>query len=413
MLVIAAACAACATPDATDTGLRSSPAASGPERSLPPAAASASVAPPSPPPSPTPAALAAGEWSPIDLELKRGDRVTDVAALNHGFVAVGYNCTPDDFCDDPIALSWTSEDGSIWKRHRSDDLTDVAIMAVAAGPDGLVGVGNEWAGKRWRTAALASTDGVAWRATGRIRSVEPGEPPCYRDPAPGFCNASVVFGGGSILVEDPDFSLSTDGREWESFDVAGKTSPFLEPDGGYVIPRIVGTSDGYVGARILYDPLTNDVCLETGHAEFLISPDGRTWTKGLVSPEPDQGVGIDLAAFAAHETAGYTALGGTYPPCGEGRITPACWSSADGIHWATTQAGPTMAEALAPAANGFIAIEFRNERDAVWFSPGGCAWQRLEDMPDQLDSRMLVADDTHVVAIERYRPEGLVRTPFR
>ena len=368
------------------------------------------MAPTSPPLPPSPPALAVGDWSALHLPTRRGDNVTSLAAFDHGFVAVGFHCANGDFCQHPVALGWTSDDGSTWQRHRIDEPTDTAIMSVAVDGTRLVGVGNAWRGGRWRTTALISNDGTTWQETGRIASAERGEAPCYHDPAPGFCDASIFLSGGSILVIGGGFATSTDGHEWLAFDPAGPASPF-RTEGGWLQPNFAARPHGFVAAAVSGGP-PSEVCMYTGPPHFWASADGRTWQAGSVEPEPDPQMGHSLDRLSAGAN-GFTALGGAFAPCGEGPVTPACWSSADGVHWTGRDEGPIFVQGLLPAGNGMVAIALDNAATQLWFSPGDCTWQQADSLNGSFDGPLVAADDSHIVVMEGFGLTGVVSPRLR
>ncbi len=105
-----------------------------------------------------------------------GDGVmTSVVPRAGGFLAVGYAL------DERTAMAWTSGDGTTWTSVPDQDAfryhdLPIRIRDVAAGPAGIVAVGDHLFGTQYGIgSAWHSTDGQTWRRAPDVAALGQGE----------------------------------------------------------------------------------------------------------------------------------------------------------------------------------------------------------------------------------------------
>jgi hypothetical protein len=113
----------------------------------------------------------AREWTPIDLGFSPDIAIHDVASGPRGMILAA----DDAIGGQTHAALFRSVDGLSWTRTY-DKQGDLMIVAVGAGPEGFVAVGQHgWATSEGRGLVLASSDGLNWveapSETGVLREV--------------------------------------------------------------------------------------------------------------------------------------------------------------------------------------------------------------------------------------------------
>lgn len=270
----------------------------------------------------------AAEWRTVDggtggvFDTEADETVTDIAALGDGFVAVGYRYRDGT----SHGLAWVSDDGDRWVR----------VEPTAPQP-----------AQRWRLESVAVRDGAV--VAGGTAT------------APGSGARAVTW-------------TSDDGRTWSpprSLPVSGDDR--ATPDGVW-LDAVAATADAWAAVAGGWDP------------HVWTSTDGAAWSL-LPSPSEDRfPAGVDLIDVDAHSS--------TLVAVGSGPSV----LRYDGQGWAVTEGGPfpgvapcrspIMAEvshhawACAAGDDGWIAVGAvaagDHEDAAVWTSPDGITWTRLE-----------------------------------
>ena len=201
-------------------------------------------------------------WQPVDIAAPEGGEAhayfASITAGGPGFVLVGgvYSNSPSAASGlvTPVgAVVATSADGSAWSftNPASPELAGGSMQSVAAGPSGLVAVGDTGL----QPTVWTSVDGRSWvRSIGAIAS-------------PGASVRSVAAGpGGFVAVGDEAGSasswVSADGQSWQ----AAPVSPALAD------ARMIHVT--WLGSEFVATGQSQD---GTGIAWH--SPDGRTWSR--------------------------------------------------------------------------------------------------------------------------------------
>ena len=162
--------------------------------------------------------------------------------------------------------------------------------------------------------------------------------------------------------------LSTDPRRWS------RITPFPAPDGS----QAVAVADGPAGVVAVGG--------SGDHAAAWWSADGRSWSAAADGPDLHGSTQLRMTGVAGSPN-GYVAVG--YLGGLAGPIEARFWWSADGRSWrlATldgTPAGTRAAAVEAVPGDGFVAVGATGDArtadgSAVWTSPDGRTWTRVED----------------------------------
>jgi photosystem II stability/assembly factor-like uncharacterized protein len=291
------------------------------------------------------------------------DHLTLVAGLaerSDVLVAVGSSALFDISSGD--ARAWTSSDGVRWQvAEPSKDLTDAAMEAVVAGPDGFVAVGSDGfpggntqlPGARG-AAAWTSPDGKSWtRAPAQASFANAIMTGARRTPT-GYVAWGQTLPFAHPGPPPPPIWTSADGIRWvrSGRGIADAGGP------GTPISSVLSIGDRLVavGTRQLPD------ALGAGNAPgaWTSVDGGRTWSTAVVedgpATQPRSGGISDLAV----DKPGLIAVGSIQPPSGqEGPGSAAVWRSSDGgSTWTRLPDDPTFGRAamsrIVATSTGFI-----------------------------------------------------------
>ncbi|MEO3813752.1 hypothetical protein ABGB17_32555 [Sphaerisporangium sp. B11E5] len=304
-----------------------------------------------------------GTWTAVDparlTPFWSGDRITDLARTETGFVAVGSTALPDGY--GPVA--WVSPDGQSWSRVDTRDIgtTDKvrAIRAVAARGDAVVALADP--GKDEKTSViLRSPDGG--RTWLRTAAALPGV-----RPEPG---ALAATGKGFVLVptlQEPEAGkvkvyCSELGDEWRQCGVIGGLG--REATG----VRGLATSKAGVAA-----------VAESGWERYAVftSDDGSKWTESTdlgQIPGTLRGLAITdagtLVAAGDQRADGLDNLAVLMTAAKGKAAAPVPLAEVDGL---TRQARDTAA--LVAAGETFVAVGSVKGDAGIWTSPTGQNWR--------------------------------------
>jgi len=309
--------------------------------------------------------------------------IDDIVAWNGKLIAAGeiQNGTNQD------AAVWDSSDGgTTWARLDHDPTTfaDSRIQGILTTTSGLAawgsvgepvctGQGEGMACGPFPIMLWTSPDGATWK---RIADVSM------------FMGATIagvtISAQGLLAVGDtgwdkPAIWVSGTGAAWERQALSSATFKDANFTGvraaplGYLLAGGVGNSAPTSGGVFLPD---------TGVAAVWWSPDGRTWTKGIVNRT--DGIGSSLG-YIYVGAGGMVAIGSA-----SGAKTATAWTSTDGKTWqpianAQTYAGvPTPAPGV-PSIPSITIIDDGTHLLAVddqtvmtvWISSDGLAWRQI------------------------------------
>ena len=283
-----------------------------------------------------------------------------------------------------------SASGTSWEQIDST-LTGRTVLALVAGPDGLVALVNHGGPtiERW-----VSPDGRTW-STAATTGLH-GSPTALLATSAGYVAAAIDGGGCGLFVW-----MSTDGRTWTDAGpgaagpstCVGRSQPNIP-----AVDQLVAGSDGLLAVGTLAG----------GLSAIWGSTDGHSWHLGQA---PASGRIVRVAASGT----GYVAVGD------DGR-TPggaAAWTSADGLTWTAAPsqasfAGATMTDVVALADGTLASVGSEQpatggRRFVAWTSTDGLTWQRSPaplcqnvDVCDASGSRsaLLARDGVRLVAYD-------------
>lgn len=171
-----------------------------------------------------------------------------VVAGGPGFVAAG---TAQDVLDHPTGVVATSADGLTWSEASPAGMAGATIGGLAAGPTGLVAVGQMGG----QSAVWTSPDGLTWTRAG------------LGDPATGGTATDVAWASGQWVAVGNAAGRATtwtsnDGTNWQP----GPSRPGLE---GTTIRRVVAMGSGFVALGES----------TPGNGAAWQSADGTSWTQ--------------------------------------------------------------------------------------------------------------------------------------
>jgi Domain of unknown function (DUF4232) len=293
-----------------------------------------------------------------------GSGVLNLLATPSGLVAWGQDGEPvctapgaGQTCGPVPQMVWTSADGFTWMRATGvSALSGATIRSIAAGPSGLVAVGETGSGS---PVIWTSADGAAWARLSLGSAFADAHFWTVRATGPGFLigggtgtqQVSVTGGPASTVPVDAAVWWSADGRAWTKGTLRRSTA-----GGAYVSGIFVG-ADGMVA-----------VGSASGGKEGAAwtSSDGRTWIPiaasytGLPSPPPSQPV---LPSYTIIDDGTHMVAIGT-----TSGLVATWWSSTDGTTWQPL--APSGATETTPAQQGDIAYADR-WFDRAFVVPGG------------------------------------------
>jgi hypothetical protein len=260
--------------------------------------------------------------------------------------------------EDAHAAAWWSADGSTWTAASDDPaFSQHQMLSVAAGPLGLMAVGNSCAaGECGSSAAWSSPDGRTWQAASVIPQAA-GSTPVSRTilaGGPGWIAAGRTFGTGD---NDPGGIWTTaDGMTWTA-------ATLVDPSGETASNGVLSGLAAHGSQVVAVGTVPS-----AGHsAAVWTSSDATTWTR--VPDEPSFAGGIMTGV--AGTSAGYVAVGSDANGA-------AAWTSADGSTWtestpASDFAGGHMTS-VAAVDGHVLAVGFDSTGALAWRSPDGRSW---------------------------------------
>lgn len=321
-----------------------------------------------------------------------GDHViTDIAALNTGFVAVGAVRTGTQW----LPASWISPDGVSWSAPSSSfpqppptsGYTGGAkIHAVASGTGGLAAVGGGSGVQRLWT----STDGLSWSDVPL---------PGAAASATGWRLGLVATYGGTTVVADNTMGqprLLTDvGGTWT--EVSANPAEFGTPAPVAVPGSLVSDSGRLYLAVNVHTP-GQAIGHGRSSVSILTSANGSTWTvdasggpfvgyqvKALLPvagglEAAGAGTGPDAAAAFWSSTSGRTWTAASSPDgssgsAGAGGSGTGGGGGAGGAAFGGGASGPAAARALARLGSTLVAVGTDGGAAVSWTSADGVSWQ--------------------------------------
>ena len=309
--------------------------------------------------------------------------IDDIVAWNGKLIAAG---EIQSGANQDAAVWDSSDGGTTWTRLDNNPTTfaDSRIQGILTTTSGLVawgsvgepvctGQGEGMACGPFPIMLWTSPDGAAWK---RIVDVS-----VFKDAtiAGVIISAQGLLAVGNAGWDKPAIWVSGTGDAWERQALPSATFKGANLTGvrattsGYLLAGGIGNSAPTSGGVILPD---------AGVAAVWWSPDGRTWTKGIVNRA--DGIGSSLGDIYVG-AGGMVAIGSA-----SGAKTATAWSSSDGKVWqpianAQTYGGvPTPAPGV-PSIPSFTIIDDGTHLlavddqtvVAVWISSDGRAWQQI------------------------------------
>lgn len=269
--------------------------------------------------------------------------VQSVAAGPSGIVAVG----DDRPADDSVATAWVLVDGSGWEAVAlpTSAAARSVVDSVVWFEDRYVAVGGVASGGEWAPTSWTSVDGVEWSADGGTFAPDPSGFISSR----GIRVTQVAVIGDRLLATDDAGDVqqvweSTDGARWST--VPGLRS--VQPQGVGI--GAVAEAGGVVVAA-------------TGEPSLLVGADG--WERVVIDPEqapsPASTPGINRLVSADGR---FLAVGALWD--GRGEATARAWVSPDGDTWEET--GRVIGAGAGPMV---AATEWNDELVAVGYEELG------------------------------------------
>lgn len=296
------------------------------------------------------------------------------------FVAAGFDASGSH----ADAAVWVSTAGASWERVASTALGGPgtqAIVSLALGGPGVIAAGLDASGSDIDAAIWASSDGLEW-----IQVVDPSlggegdqEISTVLSTEFGFVAAGHDARGNQV---DAAVWVSEDGLDWTRiFD------PALGGFGQQRISSLVMGPHGLVAGGTNFWP--NQFGLFNLDARIWTSQDGRSWDfvddDATFGGNGWQAINAVVAGPDGYVAAGINILG--RPGVDN---DAAVWVSEDGVTWTQVVEDVFLVprvqriSALIHGPEGFVAVGYdTDERDdrvpAVWTSPDGRGWLRVED----------------------------------
>ncbi len=317
---------------------------------------------------------------PFDVD---GERIVAVGAGPAGLVAVGYR-EAGGVRDGAI---WSSSDGSGWSLVDAPAIfADVELLDVASGPAGFAALGVANVGSqdlRPQTVMFHSDDGQEWQRLPQVPGSLDTYPSTLAGGAGGLLAAGFDAMGGAAVWTSPD------GRAWVRVAMEGAgTNGIVDPQtapGGFLA---LGTNEDVV-------PVS------------LRSTDGISWTASSIEAGPDA-----VANRLVVGRWGHIAQGLLAPGCGPDVSCagqPLAWWSADATTWLRlpSDGSPTSnggSIIVAAGDHGFLAVDGAS----AWSSADGWVWKPLPEPGDGsiVVNDAVVRDDIIVAVGEEYGEDG-------
>ena len=301
---------------------------------------------------------------PHDAAVFGGDRahwITDLAAGDGGFVAVGSNGRD--------GMVWTSTDGNVWERvSETESLTGdgwINMLAVTYGPGGYVAVGYESEPDNEAMidtgVAWVSPDGLAWeRIDSELFTLAMLEGITITDS--GYVAVGLDWRPAPLHA---GVWVSPDGRGWSQIDVADEYGGTLMGEVTVAEGSIVAVGNYWPGFSI--PEQEGDDCIA-----IWLSDDVATWTRVPISGD----------LFCARHGADAHSIAAS----GDrivivGTLSPESDHLSQGVAWVSSDAGSTWeytspAEVFGVYAGGirdivavdglFIAVGDYDDEAAIW-----------------------------------------------
>jgi hypothetical protein len=279
------------------------------------------------------------------------------------------------------------------------------ISAVGAGGPGLIAVGVDSSGADADAAVWVSTDGESWS---RVAEPSLGGPHAQglEDLAVG--ESGIVAVGWDSSVGDIDAAawFSVDGLTWEKVG-----DDVFAHEGHEEAGTVLATDRGFVAAGFAVIGREADAAIWT-------SPDGRTWTR-LDDPALGGG-GTQRISSLVVGPQGLVAGGTNFLPTEFGvyQLDARVWVSSDGTSWdaiddatfggpgwqyiTSITAGP---DGLVAAGGDILGRPGLDNDAAVWTSPDGRTWTRVEDAD-------FVSDRAQQISAITVGPDGLLAVGY-
>jgi hypothetical protein len=306
--------------------------------------------------------------------------INAVVQTDGGFVAAGF----DSSGLDADAAVWRSTTGATWERVPTGLLGGPGaqtIQSLALGGPGIVAVGFDESGNGVDAAVWASTDGSEWVRVADPSFAEEGDQEIRTVLNTGF---GFVAAGHDARGNQVDAAVwvSADGLEWTRvFD------PALGGFGHQRISSLVMGPHGLVAGGTNFWP--NQFGLFNLDARIWISQDGRSW-EYVDDEETFGGNGWQFISAVVAGPNGYVAAGTNILGRPGADNDAAVWVSADGVTWDLVAEdvfmvpGVQRISALIHGPEGIVAVGYDTDRDgdrvpAVWMSPNGRSWVRVDD----------------------------------
>ena len=321
--------------------------------------------------------------------------VTDVAAWNGGFIAIGSAWDSAAHVGRETPAMWASADGETWEEHPVDLGTDDAsLTGIAPRADGQLlligrvpGLGVTSDQSTPRTAAWLSEDAVTWRAaelpmSAVVDSFDHG-PMGYALTSEGEIwfspdgiewtmtyegAAGVVAGAeGFVAVLIPDAAgsgsvvASSDGQSWFESDQIAATLFDVAPIGGDWVAT--GYVDDPLGMGIWHSPNGLE-WTQVLDVNDLTAPDGPKTGRGL---EYDSISGASLTGGAGHAFVTLT----NNHCCAQMPWNFGVWASSDGMSWELAVEGDAFVGSVVSSTDATVlAGHLRRGEDAAFWMNG-------------------------------------------
>jgi hypothetical protein len=315
------------------------------------------------------------------------DMMSSVIEGGPGFVAVGSTDWEGD------AAVWISEDGISWSLLPNDEPPlggDGAqwMEAVTAGGPGLVAVGGESLTGPLGSHAVVwtSEDGISWS---KISSEVLGsdDPDDFT-----FWLSDVTVGGPGLVAVGPAYNSTNPepcgtcgGAVWTSVDGIAWNRLDVDPGLLYGIRSVTAGGPGLVAVGSDWSDEHNP------SAAVWTSPDGLIWTRIPHDEAVFGGIGSQGMSDVIAGGAGLVAVGGEEPDIHSamGGIRAAAWTSPDGFTWTRAphdadvfggQAGNEgNMDAVVSIGSEFVAVgRLGSVSPAMWTSVDGMTWTRIQ-----------------------------------
>jgi hypothetical protein len=318
-----------------------------------------------------------GDWARVPPDEAvfggAGDQtMASVAVGGPGLVASGQDFSGGD----GDAAVWTSPDGRVWSRVPTDEAVfggagDQAMVMVAVGGPGLVGVGYDFSGGDGDAAVWTSPDGVGW-------SRVPADEAVFGGSGDQVMAALAVGGPGLVAAGYDSSGGDRDAAVWTSPDGVGWSRvPADEAVFG-------GGADQMIWSVIAGGPglvaVGDDVSGGDRDAAVWTSPDGVVWSRVAADEAVFGGPADQSLQAVAPGGPGLVAVGFDFSG---GDQDGAVWASADGLVWSRVSveepvlggAGNQFLRRVVAGGPGLVVVgadSSGGDRDgAAWHGPAG------------------------------------------